>query len=62
MSEAELRLESYLERINGIMWESFMIEGRSFGCEQAKEIMEVLEEWTEFDQKDQGYGVKTPQE
>jgi hypothetical protein len=36
-----------LEKINVIMWESYMVKDRPFGRKEGSKIMEVLEQWAE---------------
>ena len=35
----------YIERINNVLHESFMIEGHPFGKIEGNKIMEILDEW-----------------
>lgn len=37
----------YLEKINNIMWESFMIKGKGISDKDCEKIMVILEEWAE---------------
>lgn len=41
----EKKLESYLERINNVMWNSYCLKDVKFGDQHGKQIMEILEEW-----------------
>ena len=38
-------LNETLENINIVMWESYMIKGRSFDRNEGKKIMDILEHW-----------------
>jgi len=40
-------LYNYLEDINAIMWESFMIKDRQFTREDGLKIMQVLDKWAD---------------
>lgn len=44
-TKKEQELHNYLERINDIMWEKFMLKSYVPTDQDAMEIMEVLEEW-----------------
>lgn len=46
-SEKTHELLKMLEKINVIMWESYMIKDRPFGRDEGRKIMEVLEQWAE---------------
>ncbi len=41
------QLWKMLEQINVIMWESYMVKSKTFGRDEGKKIMEVLEKWAE---------------
>ncbi len=44
---AERDMWKLLDKINVIMWESYMIKGYPFGRNEGRKIMEVLEQWAE---------------
>lgn len=44
---AEHDMWKLLDKINTIMWESYMIKDYPFGRKEGRKIMEVLEQWAE---------------
>lgn len=44
---AERDMYQLLDKINTIMWESYMIKDRPFGRNEGRKIMEILEQWAE---------------
>jgi hypothetical protein len=38
-------LEEYLNRINELMWETYMIKRIEFGRSEGEKIMRILEDW-----------------
>ena len=44
---AERDMWELLDKINVIMWESYMIKDYPFGRKEGRKIMEVLEKWAE---------------
>ena len=44
---AERDMWKLLDKINVIMWESYMIKDYHFGRNEGRKIMEVLEQWAE---------------
>lgn len=47
ISSAERDMWQLLDKINTIMWESYMIKDRPFGRNEGRKIMEILEQWAE---------------
>ena len=45
-------MDKFLEEINVIMWESYMIKDRPFGRTEGRKIMEVLERWASLPPKE----------
>ncbi len=46
-TEKEQKLNDYLEKINGILWNTLMIKSHEFNREDGLKIMNVLTEWAE---------------
>ncbi len=44
-TEEEQKSNDYLEKINGILWNTLMIKSHEFNREDGLKIMNVLEEW-----------------